>query len=105
MIHRLLQSSHSPGRRNLAALLAMAVVWIGTLHFSPTAHAAVHDDAHEADHHCVIEVFNEGVLLGDMTVGVATRGEQIPSVVVSYTSAWVASPDRLMPPGRAPPLG
>mgnify|MGYP003674804276 CR=1 FL=1 len=105
MIHRLLHSSHSPGRRNLAALLAMAVVWIGALHFSPTAHAAVHDDAGEADHHCVVEVFNEGVLIATPDVGVHAPGERLITIPVTGQSLDLESPQRLRPPGRAPPIG
>lgn len=95
-------------RRRLALLgtvLAWSIVWIGALQYAPTAHAEVHHDAGEADHHCVVEVFNEGVLIDTPDVSVhapVTRIELEHQLAALFHPAPAA---RLRPPGRAPPLG
>ena len=93
-----------PRSAGLGALLALSVVWIGALQFTPTAHADIHDDAHEADHHCVIEVFSEGVLVGDISVGVSTPATLLHSEAETAPVIQLSPPERLHPPGRAPPL-
>ncbi len=86
-------------------LLAWSIVWIGALQFAPTAHADIHNDAHEADHHCVVEVFGEGILVDEISVSVNAPTSLLQSEATSAIEIHVHTPDRLRPPGRAPPLG
>ena len=89
----------------LSAVLAWSIVWIGALQFTPTAHADIHHDAHDADHHCVVEIFSEGILLGEISVSVTSPGSLLQSEAQSAEEIYLDTPDRLRPPGRAPPIG
>lgn len=89
----------------LGTVLAWSIVWIGALHYAPTAHAHVHHDADEADHHCVVEVFNEGVLADAPDPSVHAPAERIETEHQLATPFHPAPAARLRPPGRAPPLG
>ncbi len=88
----------------LGAALAWSIVWIGALQFAPTAHVDIHHDAHEADHHCVVEVFSKGVLVGDITVGISAPATLLHSEAATVPVIQLNPPERLHPPGRAPPL-
>ncbi|GAB5560917.1 MAG: hypothetical protein SynsKO_25640 [Synoicihabitans sp.] len=89
----------------LGAALAWSIIWIGALQFAPTAHADIHHDAHEADHHCVIEVFSEGVLSGEISIEVHAPSTALHIEAATAEVVYLDTPDRLRPPGRAPPLG
>jgi len=98
--HRRRQSTR---HRGIAAALVAAIVWIGGLSHAPAAHAAVHDHAGEADHHCVVEVFADGILVGDLRVAISARRELLATTNFVLPLAVYASDDWLTPPGRAPP--
>lgn len=91
--------------RGVAVALVAAIVWIGGLSHAPAAHTAVHDHAGEADHHCVVEIFADGILLGDLNVAVSAPSELLVITNSVLPLAVYASDDWLTPPGRAPPLG
>jgi hypothetical protein len=96
---------HHPRTAVLGAILAWCIIWIGALHYAPAAHSHIHGDAHEADHHCVIEVFSDGVLLDTFTIGVEAPATRLHSESAIASVILVETPARLRPPGRAPPLG
>ena len=105
MITRCQSRRHRPRAAVLGALLAWCIVWIGALHYAPTAHAEIHDDAHEADHHCVVEVFSEGVILDHATIGIDAPSTPLRTEASRAEVIFVESPAQLRPPGRAPPIG
>jgi hypothetical protein len=88
----------------LATLLAGAVLWIGGLKFAPGLHEHIHDDAQQENHHCVVKVFSDGVLTGEVTVGVEAPAVLITSQDRVAPEFHVESTPWRMPPGRAPPL-
>ena len=89
----------------LGAALAWSIIWIGALQFAPTAHAEIHHDAHETDHHCVVEIFSEGILVAGISVSVHNPTSLLHSEASVAEAVDFNTPDRLRPPGRAPPLG
>lgn len=89
----------------LATVLAWSIVWIGALQYAPTAHAEVHHDAGDADHHCVVEVFNEGVLIDTPDASVHAPATRIETEQQLATPFHPETAPRLHPPGRAPPIG
>ncbi len=105
MIRKLQKHRLRPRLAALGAVLALGVVWIGALYFSPTAHAHVHNDAHEADHHCVVEVFADGVLSDVLELQVSLLATVVTAERVQTHDVWVGENKHLRPPGRAPPLG
>lgn len=89
----------------LGAVLAGSVIWIGALHYAPAAHADLHHDATETDHHCVVEVFSDGVLIDTPDVSIHVPAERIGSEHELATPFHPEPASRLRPPGRAPPIG
>ena len=104
MITRFQRLRYRPRAAALGMLLAWCIVWIGALHYAPTAHAEIHDDAHDVDHHCVIKVFSEGVLLDHATIGIDAPTTRLLPESSKAAVIFVESPAQLRPPGRAPPL-
>ena len=105
MISLLQRRRFRPRTALLGALLAWSIIWIGALQFAPTAHADIHHDAHEADHHCVVEIFSEGILVDEISVSVHAPTSLLQSEASSAEEIHLPTPNRLRPPGRAPPLG
>lgn len=103
MKHLLAILSLSVFDRMLATGLVWTVVWIGSLQFAPAAHESIHHDAHHEDHHCAVELFNEGVLMGEVAIGIdgpkslVLALDEIAIAVSDISEAWRT------PPGRAPP--
>lgn len=101
----MLHVSTSLKRRIMALLLAWSILGLGALQYAPSAHAEIHDDAHEADHHCVIEIFGNGVLADYVLPDIEAPASRI--VECNEVAKVETLPRRswLTPPGRAPPLG
>ena len=89
----------------LGSLLAWSIIWIGALKFAPTAHAEIHHDALDSDHHCVVEVFSEGVLLDSPAVGWHASAARLATENAFAQVKVLETPTWLRPPGRAPPIG
>lgn len=105
MISLLQHRRFRPSTTLLGTVLAWSIVWIGALQFAPTAHADIHHDAHEADHHCIVEIFSEGILVDEISVEIHAPTSLLLSEASVAESVHLHTPDRLRPPGRAPPLG
>lgn len=95
----------TPASRWLAVFCALSVWMLGLLAASPQLHAALHNDADQADHTCAVTLFNHGVdtaLVGDDLVSAPAlfaAGE-----CVLPPALPVAAPHHRLPPGCGPPL-
>lgn len=105
-MHTWFQRRHThPSSTLLGMVLACGIVWVGALHYSPTAHEHVHHDAHEEDHHCVVEVFADGLISEVVELHVAEATEGIATAMTVRCEVWLEETEHLRPPGRAPPSG
>lgn len=105
-MHTWFQRRHThPSSTLLGVLLALSVVWIGALHYSPAAHDHAHHDAHEEDHHCVVEVFADGVISEVAELRVALATETVVAEISPRHEVWLEETKHLRPQGRAPPSG
>ncbi len=105
-MHTWFQRRHTHPRTTLLGIvLALSVVWIGALHYAPAAHEHLHHDAHDEDHHCVVEIFADGVLSDVVELHVALAAEIIATEITVRSEVWLEETKHLRPPGRAPPLG
>jgi len=94
-----------PSSTLLGMSLAWSIILIGAIHHSPAAHEHVHHDAHDEDHHCVVEVFADGLIseVAELHVAMATTGIAVENPV--RCEVWLEETEHLRPLGRGPPLG
>lgn len=102
--HNLHLSTLPTRTRWLAAWLAGVVLALSVLAVAPHAHEALHADAHDEDHACVITWFHQGV---DFPLASPEAPTPVVgrwgSVSVAQVEPDVTAPRYLHLPGRAPP--
>ena len=84
--------------------MACAVVVLGFLAVSPTAHACLHEHHDAADHDCVIKRFTDGKVL------LSVVGAPLPDALLAegiapapLFSVFLPQVPHRLPAGRAPP--
>jgi hypothetical protein len=89
--------------RLLAAGAAALVLLLAILAVNPSLHARLHADAGQADHECVITLFQQGVI-PETAALVLVVAPLIPVVFAAARPSLCLAPARCrLPPGRAPP--
>lgn len=97
--------SFSLRRKGFAAALMLALyAALQTFAASETLHHCVHEDSHAPDHECVIKLVADGQVLVEHAPRLAPEPEQSFFIAPECPSQVLPSTDRLLPPGRAPPV-
>jgi hypothetical protein len=80
------------------------VVLLGVLSLRPDLHAHVHHDAHEASHACAVVLYAGGIEPASTEQPCLAPSERVDTVAASAAPRLrLEPPERLRPPGRAPP--
>jgi riboflavin biosynthesis pyrimidine reductase len=95
-------------RRFLHRLLAVGavalVLLLTVLAASPELHARLHGNAGEADHECVITLYQHGVVAATAAVALLVVALVLPARVAAAPAALDLGPPRYwLPPALAPP--
>ena len=93
-------------RRLLAAGGVALVLLLTVLAASPELHAWLHGNAGEADHECVVTLYQHGVVSAAVEVAlVVVLLVQRARVAAASAALYLAAPRYWLPPALAPPVG
>lgn len=71
---------------------------------SETLHEFFHEGTHAADHQCVVKAFQSGLVHCGVPTTEFVRPSEVFVLLPAVDLGGRSAPDRLLPPGRAPPV-
>lgn len=91
--------------RVLAALMAVTVFGLGLLTVAPNLHRDVHADAGQVTHGCAVTLFAGGITAAVAALILTFEPLVLARVILPAFVEVPRQTPRLLPPGRAPPVG